>query len=184
MVLRFSVDSSSDEDALYTVTVDHAGRASCDCNGFARGRFCRHIDAVLVCREMAMVPRSDHAEAEKAIRLARGKIAVPSTWKATWRSDWAWRGLSAERAPINPRRSGKPLVSFTGTLPGKKRSEWIKEARAAGWDTTDEPSPFTDVLVARDPDADTAKLMKARDNRTVIISAEEWAEVMVDGVLP
>ncbi len=183
-MISFRVDSSSEEHALYTVTVDDAGRASCDCEGFGRGRFCRHIDAVLVCREWAMVPEADRPRAEKAMGLAKGKITPPKSWKATWRNDWAWRGLSVNRAPVNPRRSGKPLVCFTGTLPGKKRADWIKEAKRAGWDTTNEPSPFTDVLVAKDPDADSAKLKKARDNRTVIVSAEEWAEVMLDGVLP
>lgn len=183
-MINFRVASSSEEDLLYTVTVDDAGRASCDCPGFARGRFCRHIDAVLVCREWAMVPEADRAAAEQAMCATECKITAPAAWKATWRKDWAWRGLSATRAPVNPRRSGKPLVCFTGKLPGKKRSEWIAEARAAGWDTTDEPSPFIDVLVASDPDAGTAKLKKARKNRTAVVSAEEWADIMLDGVLP
>ncbi|MGV3511879.1 MAG: BRCT domain-containing protein [Novosphingobium sp.] len=183
-MITFRVDSSSEEELLYSVSVDSDGRASCDCEGFGRGRFCRHIDAVLVSGEWAMVPENYRAAAAKAMELARGKITSPTNWKATWRKDWAWRGLSATREPINPRRSGKPLVCFTGTLPGKKRADWLAEAKNAGWDTTDEPSPFTDVLVAKDPNAASAKLKKARDNRTVIVSADEWADVMLDGVLP
>jgi NAD-dependent DNA ligase len=93
----------------------------------------------------------------------------------------AW--LEEASGELQPRRSGRPLVCFTGTLRGKTRKQWLDEAVANGWDTTDEPSRFTDVLVAADPEGKSAKLKAARTFSTAIVSAEEWQEVMFDGVL-
>ncbi len=60
----------------------------------------------------------------------------------------------------------------------------IAEARANGWDTINSPSQYTDVLVAADPDAKSAKLLAARGFGTPIVSSEDWTLLMQDGVLP
>lgn len=180
--MQIRVVSQSIPDYYHLVTVsDDGAKVSCSCP--ALGGFCSHIDAVLVANERAMVHPDDLAIADEARALTLGKIAVPSSWKGSWRGEFGWRGLKRQAANYNPRRSGRPLVCFTGTLRGKTRKQWLDEAVANGWDTTDEPSRFTDVLVAADPEGKSAKLKAARTFSTAIVNAEEWQEVMLDGVL-
>lgn len=176
------------EDVWRTVLVAEDGAsASCDCAGFAAafgGGFCSHIDAALIANERGMVHPADCATADRAFALIAGRIAPPPDWKGAWQRDTAWRKLERRRAIINPRGSGKLLVCFTGCFPGKKRPECKQEAVAAGWDVTDEPSRFTNFLVAPDPQAKTAKLNLARRFSTPIITPEDWPALMLDGVLP
>lgn len=174
-----------------TITIaDDGSEVSCDCDGFndtfrySAVKFCSHIDATLIANERAMVPPEDWETVERALRQIRIKLAPPSEWKASWRKNLKWRGLSRQGAVVNPRDTSKPLVCFTGTLPGKTRKEWIEEARELGWETTNEPSRFTDVLVAGDPSAASAKLKVARKFSTAIVTSEEWLSLMNDGVLP
>ncbi|WP_336979875.1 BRCT domain-containing protein [Altererythrobacter fulvus] len=185
--ISFRVKSWSEPGQLHVVTV--GDECSCDCTGFALHKFCRHLDAVLVHGERFMVPEEDRPAAEAAMKLAGGSLSAPEGWQASWRRDYAWRGLHRSRPSINPRTSGKPLVCFTGRLldqngQHRQRDDWEAEAQANGWDTTDDPSPFTDVLVAADPMGSSSKIKKARASNTVIVSAGEWSEIMTDGVLP
>lgn len=183
MVWTIRVQSKT-EDRWRNLTVSEDGqRVACNCGGFAAG-FCSHIDAVLVANERAMVKPEDRPLADQAYHAAKGKIAVPPTWKGVWRRALWWRGLKRSALGFNPRNSGKPLVCFTGALPGKSRKDWLAEARANGWDTTDEPSRFTDALVAADPLGNSAKMKMARQHNTPIVSPEEWVGVMLDGELP
>lgn len=179
----FRVFSRTHESGFRTVHVRPEG-VECDCPGFAIAGLCRHIDAVLLEGERAMVPVEDRALADGAAKLVAHLIVVPPEWKATWRRDYAWRGLTRTRPPVNPRTEGKPLVCFTGKFPGKDRKGWLAEAEQHGWATTDEPSRFTDVLVVGQLPKDSRKVMAARKHGTVIVMAEEWAEIMLDGVLP
>ena len=185
--ITFRVVSWSEPGRLHTVTV--GASVHCDCTGFGISNFCRHIDATLVSGERFMVHEDDRALADQAMKAMAGKMTVPDGWQATWRRDYRWRGLHRKRPSINPRTSGKPLVAFTGRLlgpDGKKilKDVWEAEAKANGWDVADSASPFTDVLVAGDPMGGSAKLRTARANFTVIVSADEWPELMRDGVLP
>lgn len=188
MTLEIRVKASHDPEHFLHITVSDDGKkVGCDCEGFTIwvGGMCRHVDAVLIANERAMVHPDDLEIADRAWKLVAGKISVPENWKASWRRDLRWRGLSGgPKRVANPRNTGKPLVCFTGTLPGKTRAEWIAEAAAHGWDTTDGPSRFTDVLVAADPHGTSSKLKKAREFRTPIVTAEEWEAVIADGVLP
>ena len=153
----------------------------CDCGGFLSG-FCSHIDAVLLAGEREMVLEDDHAVADQAMALVSGRLAAPDDWKASWRGNMRWRGLSRSGAlRQRVRHSGKPLVCFTG---GKDRAGWTSEAQASGWDTIDNPSRFVDVLVAADATGGSRKLAAARQNGTAIVSYEEWRVLMTDGVLP
>lgn len=180
--MQFRVVSQSIPDYYHVVSVsDDGSNVSCSCP--ALGGFCSHIDAVLVANERAMVHNDDWEIADKARKLTLGKITAPAHWKGAWRGEFGWRGLKRQAANYNPRRSGRPLVCFTGTLPGKTRKQWLEEAVANGWDTTDEPSRFTDVLVAADPEGKSAKLKAARTFSTAIVNGAEWQAVMLDGVL-
>jgi len=179
---QIRVHSKSALGMYHTISVSSDGLSvACSCP--ATDPFCSHIDAVLIANERAMVHSADVEAADAARAATVGKIAVPEGWKATWRRELGWRGLQRRAPNYNPRQSGKPLVCFTGTLPGKTRKQWIAEAKENGWETTDEPSRFTDVLVAADPEGSSAKLRAARSCSTAIVSAEEWQIVMVDGVL-
>lgn len=188
MPIKIRVKSKSNPDIYHIISVDELDDSiGCDCSGFLIGdaKICRHIDAVLIANERAMVHPDDYSAADRAWSSVVGKISVPASWRATWRQDLRWRGLAGgPKAVANPRNSGRPLVCFTGTLPGKTRAEWIAEATAHGWDATDGPSRFTDVLVAADPHGTSSKLKKAREFQTPIVTADEWAVVMTDGVLP
>jgi len=183
-VLAFRVLSKRDVGVYWTVSVSDVDQtAHCNCSAFTT--MCSHIDATLIANERAMVHPDDRDIADKAYLVCLGVIAAPKSWKGIWRKNLAWRGLSGgPRKIANPRTSGKPLVCFTGKLPPKERKDWIAEARAHGWETTDEPSRFTDVLVAADPSGNSAKLKLARKHQTPVVDAEEWLAVMVDGVLP
>ena len=183
----FRVVSWSEPGRLHKVTAGVS--VHCDCTGFGISNFCRHIDATLVSGERFMVHEDDRAVADQAMKAMAGKLVPPEGWQATWRRDYRWRGLHRKRPSINPRTSGKPLVAFTGTLRGpdgiiRLKKFWKAEAKANGWDVADSPSPFTDVLVAEDPMSGSAKLRTALANFTVIVSADEWPELMRDGVLP
>lgn len=182
MNMQIRVASQSNPGYYHRLSVSADG-TSVSCNCPALGGFCRHIDAVLIANERAMVHPDDLAIADKARTLTLGKIAVPTGWKGSWRREFGWRGLQRQAPNYNPRKSGRPLVCFTGTLRGKTRKQWLEEAAANGWDTTDQPSRFTDVLVAADPEGKSAKLEAAREFSTAIVSVEEWQEVMLDGVL-
>ena len=184
MPLVIRVHSQTEIDLFYSITVsDDGSKILCECG--SQSGMCSHIDAVLIANERAMVHLADHAIADAARELTLGKIRVPANWRGAWRRKLIWRGLSgASKRQRNPRESGKPLVCFTGKLPPKERADWISDAVANGWDTTDSPSRFTDVLVAADPTGNSAKLKAARQHRTPIVTTEEWSAVMVDGVLP
>lgn len=162
---------------------DDGSKVICNCDGFKDG-ICSHIDAVLIANERGMVPLEDWPIADAAYKITAGKITVPLTWKGTWRREFRWRGVSRVRAGHNPRNSGNMLVCFTGAYPGKSRRELIAEANANGWDTTNQPSPFTDVLVCADPTGNSAKLKEARKNNTAILSCEEWPDLLAHGVFP
>lgn len=177
------VKAKTSPDWRVISVADDGHQVTCDCAGFRAG-FCSHIDAVLVANERGMVHPDDHEAADHAHAKAGGLIEVPANWQGAWRRELWWRGIKRRPSISNPRDSGRPLVCFTGALPGKSRREWIAEAKAAGWDTTDEPSRFTDVLVTADPQKLSAKLKLARVYNTPVVSPEDWSIVMLDGALP
>jgi hypothetical protein len=179
--IRVLAKTVASEHRTVIVTRD-GGAVSCDCDGFG-GVICSHVDAVLIAEERAMVHPEDRELADVATALVRGRIVVPDTWRAAWRKNLRWRGLSSRGSVRRVRDGSKPLVCFTGTL-DRPRAELIAQAQAAGWETIDSPSPFTDVLVAADPLGASRKLKAARTNRTPIVTCEEWSELMHDGELP
>lgn len=182
MKIRVQSKSAAEEYRLISVSPDGA-RVLCDCDGFD-GTICSHIDAALIAQERAMVHPDDRTTAEKAINAIAGRLTIPTDWKGSWRKNLRWRGLSS-RGPINRkiRDESKPLVCFTGKL-HRERADLITEAEASGWETIDSPSPYTSVLVAADPSGTSSKLVKARKNGTPIITGEEWAMLIEDGVVP
>jgi hypothetical protein len=101
MNMQIRVVSQSIPDYYHLVTVsDDGAKVSCSCP--ALGGFCSHIDAVLVANERAMVHPDDLAIADEARALTLGKIAVPSSWKGSWRGEFGWRGLKRQAANYNP----------------------------------------------------------------------------------
>lgn len=182
-MITIRVKSKTQPDCWRTITVDPGGTVQCDC-GAPTAPMCSHIDAVLVHNERGMVHPDDFAQADAAWKIMQGRIAVPDSWRGNWQRNLRWRQIVRPRAGVNPRTSGRPLVCFTGTGAGKDRKAWQDEALASGWDVTDEPSPFTDVLVAKDASGTSAKLKKARQHNTAIIGYDEWPDVMTFGVLP
>ncbi len=181
MIIRVRAKTRGDGHRQLSVS-DDGLTVECDCGGFTSGRFCSHIDAVLLAGEREMVLEEDQGLADQAMALTQERIIVPENWKASWRGNMPWRGLSRSGARRQrARESGKPLVCFTG---GKNRAGWTSDAQASGWDTIDSPSRFIDVLVAADPTSSSRKLAAARQNGTAIVTYEEWAVLITDGVLP
>lgn len=192
MSIRYRVYASKEGFPCRTISVAEDGsEVSCDCDSFKNTfrystvKFCSHIDATLLANERAMVPKEDWATIDIALKVIAGRLQPPVDWKSSWRRNFRWRGLTrAVRRATNPRVSNKPMVCFTGTVPGKTRAELIAEAESVGWQTTNAPSQFTDVLVAINPLGLSAKLRVARNNSTAIVSPDEWADLMLDGALP
>ena len=181
MIIRVRAKTRGDGHRQLSVS-DDGLTVVCDCGGFTSGQFCSHIDAVLLAGERDMVLEDDHGFADQAMALTKELIVVPENWKASWRSNMPWRGLSQKGARRQRvRGSGKPLVCFTG---GKNRADWTHAARVNGWETIDSPSRFTDVLVAADPVGASRKLIAARQNGTAIVTYEQWQVLTLDGVLP
>ena len=181
MIIRVRAKTRGGEHRRLSVS-DDGSKVECDCGGFQSGLFCSHIDAVLLAGEREMVLEDDHGIASQAMALVQGRVVAPDNWKASWRGNMLWRGLSRSGGRRQRQReNGKPLVCFTG---GKNRADWLSKARTSGWETIDSPSPFTDVLVAADPTSDSRKLRSARQNATPIVTYEEWGDLMTDGVFP
>lgn len=183
LCIRVSAKTSADDFRTVSVALDGSA-ISCDCEGFSGG-FCSNIDAVLVAGERAMVHVEDLDFADQAMALVAGRIAIPETWRGSWRRELKWRGLSREgsRSRQYERADGRPRVCFTGAMVGT-REEMKAQARENGWETVGAVSKLTDVLVAADPTANSSKLVKARANGTAIVTPEEWKLLMTDGVLP
>lgn len=173
--------------AYRTISIsEDGGSVVCDCQGYVGG-FCAHIDAVLVAGERAMVPDEDHQTADLAMTLVAKTITTPANWKAAWRNDRAWRGLSRSgtRRAAARRADGKSIVCFTGgKLAGRNRAAFRAEAEANGWATINSASRSTDVLVADDVHGSSGKLKAARAYGTLIVSYDDWQELMTDGVIP
>nr|DAI68353.1 MAG TPA: DNA ligase-like protein [Caudoviricetes sp.] len=182
MTIRIRVKAKTEAGGWRTVRIADLVDVSCDCGGFKSG-ICSHIDAVLIAREQAMVHPDDIEVAQHQAELLEGLIDVPKTWRGTWRRELAWRGISrtglARRRYV--RQSDKPLVAFTGC---RNRAAMLAQAQANGWDVTDDPSKYLDVLVAANPTGGSRKLKVARDAAIPIVSPEEWEILMTDGVLP
>jgi len=68
-----------------------------------------------------MVPQDDHAKVDKAMVALAGNIAAPLGWKAAWRNNMAWRGLSKPRVLVDHSLEHgddyyeRPKICFTGT---------------------------------------------------------------------
>lgn len=179
--VRIRVAAKTELDAWRVVKI--VGKSiNCDCAGFRDG-ICSHIDAVIVSGETAMVHPDDRDIARECSQQLRSLVEVPKAWKASWRRETKWRGLQVQPAPkrTHVRISDRPLVAFTGC---KNRKAMIEEAKANGWDVTDEPSAHLDVLVAANPSANTNKIKAARISNVPIIHENDWSEVMVTGVIP
>jgi len=184
MQVSIRVRGKTDPSSCRKVTVDRlSGAVKCDCGGF-NGEICSHIDAVLIAGERAMVWPGDEALADEAARLMDGRLSIPDYWKATWRRNYHWRGISPEarRKRTYVRQSDKPLVCFTGNC-GRPRSELMAEAKEKGWDVVNNASAHLDVLVAADPTANSAKLKKARACAIAIVSPEDWVLLQDNGEL-
>lgn len=182
--MKIEVRSKSDPEEYRTISISSDGsKVSCDCDGF-NGTICSHIDAVLIAQETAMINPEHRNTAAKAIKAISGRLTLPEDWKASWRKNMRWRGLSS-RGPIfrRNRDENKPIVCFTGTL-HRQRAELIEEAMRLGWETIDSPSPNTALLVAADPTGTSKKIKAARANGTPIITGEEWVSLLEDGVIP
>ena len=184
--ISFRCASKSEPGLFHTVTVTWPGpKVTCDCDGF-NGTICSHIDATLIAGERAMVPESDRAAADEAMRAVAGRIVVPAEWRGSWRWNSAWRGIPTrkygERKFPTIGLSWKPIVCFTGAMP-KPRKELLREAEQAGWETIDRIRPIIIVMVAADPNANSTKLLFAREHGIPILTFEEWAKITTDGEL-
>lgn len=184
MIIRVRAKTEGGEHRQ--IMVDDEGlTVKCDCGGFQNG-FCAHIDAVLVAGERGMVVDEDYAIADTAMILMAKVIVTPDNWKASWRNNRSWRGLArtgARRAKI--RAAGKPIVCFTGGKnAGRNRDAWMADAQSNGWETINSASRSTDVLVADDVYGSSGKLKAARQHGTMVVTYEDWHELMTDGVLP
>lgn len=185
MTIKIRVRAKSSADDFREVSVaDDGAWARCNCGGFD-GVICSHIDAVLIAGERAMVHANDLALADRAVALVGGKITPPETWRGTWRRELKWRGIYPTGAVRRTyvRKGDRPVVAFTGQM-GRGRDAMEQAARDNGWDVVKSASGNLDVLVAADPLAMSDKLAKARANAIPIVSPDEWAILMLDGVLP
>lgn len=183
ITIRVRAKTGSETYRLLTLSPD-CSAVECDCGGFD-GTICSHIDACLIAGERYMVHFEDHAQADAVMNLVAPWIRIPDHWAGSWRRNLSWRGLSAPRPRRGaPRDDSRPRVTFTGSFPGKSRSAMTLEAESHGWLVLGAPSPHLDVLVTQDPTSDSRKLVAARKNGTPIVNSDEWAEVMVLGVLP
>lgn len=188
-VIKFWCQAKT-EDAHREIKVDTVGLvATCSCKLHQPGHFCAHLDATLIAGERHMVPQDDHAKADKAMVAMAGNIAAPLGWKAAWRNNMSWRGLSKPRIPRllvdHSLEHGddyyeRPKICFTGTGP-IKRKDLLEQARVAGWQAVDDVQRGLRVLVAEDPTRDVSKLQKARKQAIPIISYEEWATLTLEG---
>lgn len=173
--LRVRVVAKTGKDQIRTIQAPADGSSvHCDCEGFD-GAFCSHIDAVLCAGERAMVLKEDHEAADILGDLVRGGIQPPPGWKASWRRNMRWRGLSTRKQ----RDLLKPIVCFTGKLM-RARSDLLREAEERGWETINSPSSKTTVLVAEDPMGKSAKLRAARDNGTPILTSDDWESLLLE----
>ena len=183
-------------NAFRTITVDTKRLiASCDCQGFSDSArsFCSHIDATLIAGERHMIPEDDHNLANQAMSILIGQLSPPENWKSSWRANNVWRGLSLPRKP-RPRQVKNmkdqfgsnyyslPKVCFTGKGP-ISRKLLIQAARESGWQAVDSFQSGIKVLVAEDPTKNTAKLNKAREFSTPILSYDEWETLNLDGII-
>lgn len=172
---RIRVLAKTEPDQIRTIQASGDGSCvQCDCDGFD-GFFCSHIDAVLCARERAMVLTEDHDFADLLSDLVCESIQPPPSWKASWRGNMAWRGLSTRRR----RDALKPIVCFTGKL-RRPRSELLREAEERGWETINSPSSKITVLVAEDPMGKSGKLRAARNNGTPILTSDDWESLLLD----
>lgn len=180
--ISFRCLAKTEPGAFRTVTVIWPGpKTLCSCGGFG-GAICSHIDATLVAGERAMVPPADRDAADRAMRAVAGSIIIPATWKASWRKNYAWRGLPARNNKSRVGLSGQPVVCFTGAMP-KPRKELLREAEASGWETVNRTHSKISVLVAADPDGESAKLCYAREKGIPILTFADWAALTTDGEL-
>ena len=187
--IKFRCRAKTD-DAFRVITVDPGLKAaSCDCDGFD-GFFCAHIDATLLAGERFMVPDEDRNLADRAMAIVLGRIPIPFDWKASWRKNNVWRGLSAPRGPrqradmkdaFGDDYYSRPKVCFTGTGPCS-RKDLLQQARDAGWQAVEKFQSEIKLLVAEDPTRNTSKLMQARKLAIPVLSYEEWSELSADGV--
>lgn len=184
-IISFRVASKSEPGSFHVVSVRWPGPvAICQCGGF-NGSICSHIDATLIAGERFMVPEEDRARADNAMKVMAGQIAVPETWKASWRWNYEWRGLPTRKIGRERRAavglSGKPIVCFTGSMPRARKELLLQEAEAAGWETVDRPHPSITVLVAADPNGGSNKLQFARECAIPILNFEDWNSITVEG---
>lgn len=181
--ISFRCAAKTEPGAFRTIVVFWPGpKAACNCAGF-NGAICSHIDATLLAGERAMVPAADRDAAGRAMQAITGLITVPPDWKASWRKDYAWRGLPT-RTHRQPRigLSGRPIVCFTGSMP-KPRGQLLRDADTSGWETVDRPHSKIRILVAADPNGPSAKLSYAREKGIPILTLAEWTSLTTDGEL-
>lgn len=182
MDILIMVLSKTDRQKIRVISIDTINKSViCNCEGF-NGIICSHIDAVICHKETAMLCDGQ----EKTMNLVHDFISKNNiefndpNWKASWKRKRSWRGLSVRQ--IENRKIGnidysKPIVCFTGKLHAQ-RKELIEEAKSLGWQTLNSPSPNTTILVAEDVEAKTAKIMKAKECGTMIISGEQWIDML------
>jgi NAD-dependent DNA ligase len=65
----------------------------------------------------------------------------------------------------------------------KPRKELLREAEASGWETVNRTHSKISVLVAADPDGESAKLCYAREKGIPILTFADWAALTTDGEL-
>lgn len=187
--VSFRVAAKTEPGEFRTITMAVTGEGeaeiSCDCGN----DFCAHIDATLVVGERAMVPPEDRAKADLIMNMSKGQIIPPKDWKRSWWRDYKWRDVVGTRQVNHPPgwkpapmagSTGKPVVCFTGQGP-KQRRELVGEAKASGWDTTNNPTAQIKVLVAEDPNGNSRKLEFAREFGIPIITYDEWQLLTVHG---
>lgn len=182
MKIFIMVKSKTDHRKHRVISIDKINHSvTCNCDGF-NGVICSHIDAVICHKETAMI--LDGQEKVMALVhdfISKNKIEFNDPdWKASWKRQRRWRGLTVkkieDRVICNIDYS-KPIVCFTGKLHAH-RKELIEEAKSLGWETLNSPSPNTTILVAEDVEAKTAKIMKAKECGTIIISGEQWIDML------
>lgn len=171
---------------IRTITVFPAQcTAICDCDGFD-GEICSHIDATLIAGERFMVPEEDRGIADQAMQVVSGYLSVPHYWRASWRRNRVWRGLSKPRRSSEDMRKqfgddyySRPKMCFTGSGP-RRRNDLAAEAREQGWQVVNKPQKGIQLVVAEDPSGNSQKLKLAKQNAIPILSYEEWEDITVD----
>lgn len=176
--IDFRCSGRKDRKAVHVISVTRT-RALCSCHGVD---WCSHIDATLRHGERHMVPSEDHAKADEARRIIRGRLKPPADWQASWKDDRVWRGLAPPRSGERERMrwDGRPTICFVGAGTAGTREEYLDHAQSLGWRIVDKPSEYVTLVVQSATGSKTARGKLVNSLGLTSIEPPQWNEWCYD----